>query len=109
MAVNVVSLAATPSAARLKLASHRPWLALIVAEFIFLVTYFSFPEDSLWLWPPVGLSAVIATFLGIRRYRPAKPAAWYLLATSELCFVSGDTTYRVLTLVLHQVNPFPSI
>jgi len=47
--------------------------------------------------------------VGILRYRPERPAAWYLLAAAELTFISGDTTYRFLTQVLHQNNPFPSI
>ncbi len=88
---------------------RRPWLVLVLAELVFVLAYFSSPQDSLWLWPPIGLSAVIATVVGIRTYRPARPAAWYFLAASELCFVAGDTSYRVLTKVMHQANPFPSV
>ena len=109
MAIHVGSSATALVRPRWKRRDQRAWLSLVLAEIAFLVTYFSFPGNSLFLWPPVGLAAVIGTFVGIRRYRPVKPAAWYLLAASELCFVAGDTTYRVLTRVLHQVNPFPSI
>ena len=109
MAIHVASPGTAPAQSRQKLRDQRAWLTFVLAEIAFLVTYFSLPGNSLFLWPPVGLAAVIGTVIGIRRYRPAKPAAWYLLAASELCFVAGDTTYRVLTRVLHQVNPFPSL
>jgi diguanylate cyclase (GGDEF)-like protein/PAS domain S-box-containing protein len=35
--------------------------------------------------------------------------AWYLLAAAELCFIAGDTSYNVLTEIMHQDNPFPSV
>ena len=47
--------------------------------------------------------------VGVRRYRPTHPVAWYLLAAGLLCFISGDTIYNVLTDVLHQDDPFPSV
>ncbi len=35
--------------------------------------------------------------------------AWYLLAAAELAFITGDTSYNILTDLLHQDNPFPSV
>jgi len=52
---------------------------------------------------------VIATVIGVRRHRPRQPVAWYLLAAALLCFTAGDTSYNVLTQVLQQEDPFPSV
>jgi diguanylate cyclase (GGDEF)-like protein/PAS domain S-box-containing protein len=71
--------------------------------------YFKFPHEHLQLWAPLGLSAVGATLLGVRKYKPARPAAWYLFAAGLFCFITGDTVYNVLTDVLHQEDPFPSV
>jgi len=35
--------------------------------------------------------------------------AWYLLAAAVMMFGAGNFTYNMLTLVLHQENPFPSL
>jgi diguanylate cyclase (GGDEF)-like protein/PAS domain S-box-containing protein len=51
----------------------------------------------------------VATVAGVRRNRPRTPLAWYLLAAAELTFIAGDTSYNILTDVLHQDNPFPSV
>jgi diguanylate cyclase (GGDEF)-like protein/PAS domain S-box-containing protein len=87
----------------------RWWVGFGVWQAALGGAYFARPQDGLWLWPPIGLSAVVATLAGVRLLRPARPLGWYLLAASELCFVAGDTSYRVLTKALGQINPFPSI
>jgi diguanylate cyclase (GGDEF)-like protein/PAS domain S-box-containing protein len=71
--------------------------------------YFAFPDRHLVLWTPLGLSAVAATIFGVRRNQPDHRAPWYLFAGALACFVTGDTTYNVLTDVLHWDNPFPSV
>jgi diguanylate cyclase (GGDEF)-like protein/PAS domain S-box-containing protein len=71
--------------------------------------YFEFPDYHLALWTPLGLSSVVATLYGIRRYRPRQMAAWYLLAAAEFFFIAGDTTYTVVRVVFHEANPFPSL
>ena len=85
------------------------WLWFVVLESIFVLVYFQFPTHRLMLWAPVGLSAVAATVAGVRCHQPARRAAWYLMAAAESCFIAGDTSYRVLTEVLGEKNPFPSI
>ena len=82
------------------------YLVLAVAV---CVCYFALPEYHLVLWTPLGLSAVVATMVGLRRYRPRQRAAWWLLAAAEFCFIAGDTTYNVLTELVGEVNPFPSV
>ena len=86
----------------------RLWLWFVLLEACFVVAYFRFPSLNLTLWPPIGFSAVAATLAGLRCHRPARRAGWYLMAAAESCFIAGDTSYRVLTQVLGEKNPYPS-
>jgi len=90
-------------------ASVFPWVAFLVIAAGLTSSYYLFPAYQSPLWTCLGLSAVVATVAGVRRNRPRKPLAWYLLAAAELTFVAGDTSYNVLTDVMHQDNPFPSV
>ncbi len=85
------------------------WVAYVLFACALTVAYFVFPAYHSPLWTTLGLSSVVATVAGVRRYRPRQPRAWYLLAGAELCFIAGDTSYNVLTHLLHQDNPFPSV
>jgi diguanylate cyclase (GGDEF)-like protein/PAS domain S-box-containing protein len=89
--------------------SHRLAYTYSLGGLLLSAVYFAFPNEHMLLWAPLGLSAVVATVVGVRRYRPTHPVAWYLLAAGLLCFISGDTIYNVLTDVLHQDDPFPSV
>jgi diguanylate cyclase (GGDEF)-like protein/PAS domain S-box-containing protein len=93
---------------RSKQASARLWLLFVLLETVFVAAYYAFPGNGLVLWPPIGVSAVAATVAGVRCHRPVRRAAWLLMAAAELCFIAGDTSYRVLTVVLGEKNPFPS-
>jgi diguanylate cyclase (GGDEF)-like protein/PAS domain S-box-containing protein len=86
-----------------------PWVAYLIIAAGLTCSYYLFPAHQSPLWTCLGLSAVVATVAGVRRNRPRKPLAWYLLASAELTFIAGDTSYNVLTDVLHQDNPFPSV
>jgi len=90
-------------------ASAYLWVAYLVLAAGLTSSYYLFPAYQSPLWTCLGLSAVVATVAGIRRHRPREPLAWYLLAAAELAFIAGDTSYNVLTDVLHQDNPFPSV
>ena len=85
------------------------WLAYLVLAAGLTCSFYLFPTHQTLLWTCLGLSAVVATVTGIRRNRPRAPLAWYLLAAAELTFIAGDTSYNVLTDVMHQDNPFPSV
>jgi diguanylate cyclase (GGDEF)-like protein/PAS domain S-box-containing protein len=96
--------------------SKSPIVSVFPLAFAYLVVaagltsmYYLFPAYHSPLWTALGLSAVAATVWGVRRNRPRQPLAWYLLAAAELTFIAGDTSYNVLTQVMHQVNPFPSV
>jgi hypothetical protein len=85
------------------------WVAYLLLATAFTCLFYLFPAYSSPLWAALGLSSVVATVIGVRRYRPRQPLAWYLLAAAMLCFIAGDTTHSVLTEVMHQDNPFPSL
>jgi diguanylate cyclase (GGDEF)-like protein/PAS domain S-box-containing protein len=96
-------------AGRTSQAASRLWVAYLLVGTVVAGLYFALPQYHLALWTPLGLSSVAATAVGIRRYRPRKPSAWWLLAAAEFCFIAGDTTYNVLTQLLHEDDPFPSL
>jgi diguanylate cyclase (GGDEF)-like protein/PAS domain S-box-containing protein len=73
------------------------------------LAYFALPRLHMLLWGALGLSSVVAIIVGVRRNRPERPLAWYLLASALAAFAAGDFTYNFLTLVLHEDNPFPSL
>jgi diguanylate cyclase (GGDEF)-like protein/PAS domain S-box-containing protein len=85
------------------------WVVYVMFGITLLISYFWFPASA----PPaslaLGLSSVMATLVGVRRYRPRQPAAWYLLAAAALCFCGGDTSLSVMTLMMSDGLPFPSV
>ncbi len=85
------------------------WVAYLILAGGLTGLFYLFPAYSSPIWTALGLSAVAATVVGVRRNRPRQPLGWYLLAAAELTFIAGDTSYNVLTELLHQDNPFPSV
>jgi len=85
------------------------WVGYLVLATALTCCYYMFPAYQSPVWTALGLSSVVATVVGVRRHRPRQPLAWYLLAAAELAFITGDTTYNILTDMLHQDNPFPSV
>jgi len=85
------------------MAPYLAWMAILT------IAFFSLPGLHMVLWASLGLSSVAAIIFGVRRNRPDRPLAWYLLAAAVATFAAGDFTYNILTLVLHQENPFPSL
>ena len=86
-----------------------PGVSYLIIASTLTCLYYLFPAYHSPLWTCLGLSAVAATVVGVRRNRPRKPLAWYLLAAALFTFIAGDTSYNVLTQVMHQDNPFPSV
>lgn len=56
----------------------------------------------------ISLSVVVAIIVGIRRYRPPNPTAWYLMAAAQTLWFVADTTFNWQMDVLH-VTAFPTI
>jgi len=87
---------------RLTLASYAVWASSLT------IAYFLLPSLHIVLWASLGLSSAAAIVVGVRRNRPERPLAWYLLAAGIVMFAAGDFGYNIITLVLHWENPFPS-
>ena len=88
-----------------KIAPYRVYLAanvpLVVLTFVLLHLH-------TFLWGAMGVGAVAAVLVGTLRYRPRKTLPWILIAMALGTFISGDIVYDVLTIYLHEHNPFPS-
>jgi diguanylate cyclase (GGDEF)-like protein/PAS domain S-box-containing protein len=70
--------------------------------------FYALPDLHMALWSSIAVLSAVAIAVGIRRNRPRRSLGWWLLFVSTLTFGAGDTTYNVLTVVLHQPHPFPS-
>ena len=88
---------------RVAIAAFGVWmLALTVA-------FYSLPALHLVLWSSLAISSAGAIVAGVLVHRPVRPMPWWLLAVAVVVFAAGDTTYNVLTTILGQDNPFPSL
>jgi signal transduction histidine kinase len=56
-----------------------------------------------------SLGMVAALVVGVRRWRPSQPAAWYLLAVGQLSFTIGDAISFFHEWVLGVEMPYPSV
>jgi diguanylate cyclase (GGDEF)-like protein len=91
--------------------SGRAWRSYLAGGLAAVILYFVLPLEGLWsnaAYNLIGLSAVAAIVVGVRRHRPARPLIWWSFAVGQLLFVVGDALYAVIDRVLHQV-PFPSV
>ena len=84
------------------------WLYLL-ANVPLVAAIFALPRYHTYLWGSMGLCSAIAVVLGELKNRPSRRAPWTLVAIAQFAFVSGGIAYDVLTRVLHENNPFPSI
>jgi diguanylate cyclase (GGDEF)-like protein/PAS domain S-box-containing protein len=73
------------------------------------VGFYALPAWHLALWSLLALSSAGAIAAGIVMHRPSRQAPWWLLVVAVTVFAAGDTTYNVLTEVLGQENPYPSL
>ena len=55
----------------------------------------------------IGASGAAAVIVGVRRYRPAHPVAWYLIAAGIAASVAGDTLFAWYQDIA-SITPFPS-
>jgi diguanylate cyclase (GGDEF)-like protein/PAS domain S-box-containing protein len=95
---------------------RRAWLAYLAGGGLLAAGYFFLPAltplptaaAKVVVYTLVGLSAVAAILVGVRRHRPASPLVWYLLAAGRLCYVVADVLFFTLQHVLH-VNRVPTV
>jgi diguanylate cyclase (GGDEF)-like protein/PAS domain S-box-containing protein len=76
---------------------------------VLTVAFYAFPDLHLVLWSSLALSSAGAIAVGVLMHRPPHPLPWWLLVVAVTVFAAGDTTYNVLTTILGQHNPFPSL
>jgi len=74
-----------------------------------VVAVFALPHYHLYLWGLLSLGSAAAITVGVFRNRPTHPMAWLFIIAGVTTFALGDITYDVLTTILHESNPFPSL
>ncbi len=89
--------------ARKLLTYYGLWMAALSA------VNFAAPSWHIVVWTAIGISGSAAVAVGIVRNAPRRKAPWVLLSMGLLAFISGDFSYDLLTRVLGQEDPFPSV
>jgi signal transduction histidine kinase len=88
----------------------RAWAVCLTAGSLAVAVYVAVTLSSLWdgvAYAGFGLAAVVVIVIGVRIKRPRAASAWYLIALSQLLFVTGDVIWTTFD-VLH-IDPWPSI
>ena len=86
-----------------------PCRAYLAANVPLVVLIFLFLPNHTFLWGSMGWGAAAAVVVGTVKNRPRHKLPWILVAMALGAFISGDITYDVLTIYLHENNPFPSV
>jgi diguanylate cyclase (GGDEF)-like protein/PAS domain S-box-containing protein len=86
-----------------------PYRAYLAANVPLVALIFLFLPYHTFLWGTMGVGATAAVVVGIIKNRPQRKLPWILFALALGTFISGDVTYDVLTIYLHESNPFPSL
>jgi diguanylate cyclase (GGDEF)-like protein/PAS domain S-box-containing protein len=85
------------------MAAYWAWIVVLT------LAYYAFSSQKLLLWSLIGGSGAAAVLVGALINRPRRRLPWLLVALALFVFTAGDAVYLVLTDVLGQTNPFPSI
>jgi two-component system, cell cycle response regulator len=88
----------------------------VLAGAVVLAGYYFVPggrggPEAVWkvaLYCLVSASAVGAIFIGIRRNRPTRPLAWYLVLVNQAIYASGDVTFYIRHDLL-KLAQYPSV
>jgi len=99
-----------------RIGRSRAWWTYLVAGGLVAVAYYLIPAAGLvprWaakigLYNGLALSAVVAILIGVIRYRPERPLAWYLFAVGLLSYVIADIIFYTYQDILHR-DVFPSL
>ena len=86
------------------------WALYIASTMVVATLYFALPTTTLSkliLYNGIGLSAVVAVFVGIARNKPANARAWRFIGAGAASFLSADICYYVLE-AMSPETPFPS-
>ncbi|GLW35983.1 putative bifunctional diguanylate cyclase/phosphodiesterase [Actinoplanes regularis] len=83
----------------------------VVAGTAATIGYYLMPRDgvaSSLFYNAIGFCSALMIVAGVRRYRPRRPAMWYLFAAGQMASVLGDLVWNYYVFVLHQ-EPYPSL
>jgi diguanylate cyclase (GGDEF)-like protein/PAS domain S-box-containing protein len=86
---------------RYVLGGYAVWVALLVA------VYYELSDLRIEAWALISLSGVAAVLTGVLVNRPARRAAWLLLAAALASFAAGQLSFLIAAR-LRVVLPFPS-
>ncbi|MEV4348228.1 bifunctional diguanylate cyclase/phosphodiesterase [Actinoplanes sp. NPDC049596] len=92
------------------MSQRRAWWVALVVGVVVVGGYFLLPRQGLaqsLVYNAVGLVYAVVMVVGVRLFRPARPAMWYLFAAGQLMFVIGDVIWEIYEYVLH-LSPYPS-
>ena len=88
----------------------RTWIVYLVLGVAAMGAYFALSgviKDV--LYNLIGVSTVIALWVGVRRYRPDRTPSWYIIIGLAL-YVAGDVLFfNIYENVLDIPRPFPSV
>jgi diguanylate cyclase len=88
----------------------RAWLRYLSGVAVVALAYLVAPSTAatkLVLYNGIGLSAVVAVLVGVRRNRPTHRRPWLLFAAGQLSFLTADVVYYLLE-ATGTDTPFPS-
>ncbi|MBX9244246.1 GGDEF domain-containing protein [Actinotalea ferrariae] len=85
------------------------WARFLAAGALVVVVQWFLPYGLLGdsIIVAAGAAGVVAMVVGVRRYRPARPLPWYLMAAGVAFWATGDGLWTVFDHVLG-IDPFPS-
>jgi signal transduction histidine kinase len=83
----------------------------LAVELVLAAGYFLLPPSlpRALAYCGIELGMVAALVVGVRRWRPSRPLAWYLMAGGQLSLVVGDAILATHKWVLPLEAPFPSV
>jgi hypothetical protein len=81
--------------------------ALVIA--VLTSAFYAVPGLHMFFSSCIGVASAAAIAIGVRRNKPRRRLPWLALGAATFNFTAGDTTYNILTTVLHQQHPFPSV
>ncbi len=89
--------------------SQRGWWLYLAVMTPVSVAYLAGPLNAGPVFNAIGVSAVLAIVIGVRRHRPSPRLPWYLIALAQSLFVAGDVLAYNYKALFGGPLPFPSI
>ena len=90
----------------------RAWAFYLIGSLLVSASYFVLPKGEIGqavVFVAIEVISIGAIVAGVRWWRPAKPAFWYLLGAGQLIYLAGNATWYLYPVGLHGVLPYPSV